>query len=110
MKTPARGQTGSALISIIIVVPFLILITVVYLQLSVASLNIARKDQGQTYSQFSTDGGLDYSLEQINLNNAWTGTGGEVTLQNENNVRTTLQVTVTDNSATSKTITSVGRT
>ncbi len=105
-----NDQNGSALISLIIVVPFLILITALYMNLAVSSLQVARKDQSLTYSQFNSDAGLDYALQQINVDPTWTDTGGEIELQNENNVRTTYQVTLTVNSATSKTLTSVGRT
>lgn len=103
------SQTGSALISLIIVIPFLILITSLYMELAVASLNVARKDQTQTYSQFTSDAGLDYALQQVNVDPLWTGTAGEVELQNENNVRTTFQATLTTNNPTSKTVTSIGR-
>jgi hypothetical protein len=104
------AQSGSALISIIVVLPFLILITSIYMQLAVSSLTVARKDQSQTFSQFTTDAGIDLALQYVNQDPAWTGTGGEVVLQNENNVRTTYDVTVVQNNPNSRTLTSVGRT
>ena len=106
---PGPDQRGSALIAMIIIFPFLILITALYMGLAVSSLKIARVDQSLTYSQFASDAGLDYGLQQINIDPTWTGTSGQVELQNENNVRTTYQLSLTVNSATSKTLTSVGR-
>lgn len=103
------NQAGSALISLIIVVPFLILITTLYMELAVSSLQVAKKDQYQTYSQFTADAGIDYAMKQISTNPAWTGTAGQVELQNENGIRTTYQLTVTTVGTTSKTITAVGR-
>lgn len=110
LTKPILNQSGSALISIIIVMPFLILITAMYMELAVSGINVARKDQGQTFSQFTTDAGVDYALQYVNQDPDWTGTGGEIELQNENNVRTTFEVTLTENSPTSRTLTSVGRT
>jgi len=106
----SNSQRGSALISLIIVVPFLILITALYMDLAVSSLQVARKDQSQTYAQLSTDAGLDFALQQVNVDPAWSNTGGQVEVQNENGVRTTYQVSLTSNSSTSRTLTSIGRT
>lgn len=110
LRPPSLSQNGSALISVIIVLPFLILITALYMELAVSSLNVARKDQGQTFSQLTTDAGIDYALQYINQDSTWAGTGGEVELQNENDVRTTFEATLVENSPTSRTLTSIGRT
>ncbi|MEK7603157.1 MAG: hypothetical protein AAB459_02865 [Patescibacteria group bacterium] len=104
------SQTGSVLISVIIVLPFLIMIAATYMSLSTTSLRLAYVDKSHTNAQFATDAGIDYGLQQINANGAWTGTGGEIELQNTSGVRTTYQLTVTDVDADSKTLTSIGRT
>jgi hypothetical protein len=104
-----QSQRGSVLISLIIVVPFLILITVSYMQLAGASFTVAQKDQSQTHAQFTADAGADIALQYVNSDSTWTGSGGQIELQNENNVRTTYQSTLTTNSSSSKTLTVIGR-
>lgn len=114
----ALSQKGSALISFIIIIPFLMLVAALYMDLAVNSLNVAFKDQGQTQSQLAADAAADFALEQINIANTWGGTAGlieadaynQVEIQNANNVRTTMEVTVADPSPTSKVITAIGRT
>ena len=105
-----KDQRGSALLTMIIVVPFLILITALYLELSVNSMNLARKDQYQTHAQLAADAGADIGIETINQNNDWVGTVGEVEMHNDGSVRTTYQVTVNNVDNDNKTMTTVGRT
>ena len=80
------------------------------MELAVSSLNVSRKDQSQTHSQFASDAGIDEALQTINQNSTWTGTAGEIVLHNENNIKTTYQVTVANNPDGTKTLTSTGRT
>ncbi len=108
--TPRSPQDGSALISMIIVLPFLILICGLFMNLAVSSLTLARKDQAQTHAQLAGDAGIDYALQIINQDTTWTSTGGEVTLHDENNVRTTYQVELIEIDADHRTLRSVGRT
>lgn len=104
------SQKGSTLLAVIIMLPFLILIIALYMDLSVASFKQARRDQYQTHSQFTTDAGTDYAVQQINDDSDWAGTPSAIELHNDGQVRTTFQVTVTNIDADTKTITSVGRT
>lgn len=117
MEKTDNSQNGSILISLIIVLPYLILITAVYLQLAVNQLSVAKKDQTMTYAQFSSDAGIDYAMQKINQDPLWAGTAadvgntaGQIEIQNENNVRTTMEVTVTTIDSDNKTMTSIGRT
>jgi hypothetical protein len=103
------NNRGSILLSLIITLPFLILITATYLSLSVDSLNIARGDQFQTHSQFTADAGIDYAIQQINQNSTWSGTGTWQDLMNSNNVLTQYNISIAD-VGDNKIITSTGRT
>src|SRR4030095_15113605 len=106
------NQKGSVLIAIILIFPFLALIAAYYMELSVASLRVAKKDQWQTHAQLATDAGIDYAVQQINIDDTWTGTGGEVTLLGASPgspARTTYEITVTD-VGVNKQLTAVGRT
>lgn len=109
LKRLLHTQIGSILLPFIIVIPFLILIVASYIDLTVNNFNLARKDQFHTDSQLAADAGADYAMGQISLDQSWAGTGGEVTLHNDSDYKTTYQVTETDNSADSKTLTSIGR-
>lgn len=104
------AQTGSVLVSVIVVMPFLIMIAATYMSLSTNSLRLAYVDKSHTNAQFATDAGIDFGLQQINSNGSWTGTGGEIELQNAAGIRTTYQLTVADVDSDSKTLTSIGRT
>lgn len=104
------SQSGSALLPFVVVVPFLILIATYFMDLAVASFKLARKDQFQTHAQFAADAGVDYALDQINQNGAWTGTGGEVNLHNDGKIRTSYDITVTDINPDSKLLSAVART
>jgi hypothetical protein len=104
-----RLQRGSALVSIIIMFPFLILLVALYMQLSVSNFNISRRDQFRTHAQFATDAGTDYAVQQIAADPDWLGTGSQIDVHNNGTVRTTFEVTVADVDADTKTITSVGR-
>jgi len=105
-----KNETGSILLPIIIIMPFLILITALYLGFSISSFKIAIGDKSRTHAQFSVDAGIDFALQEINLNSTWAGTAGEVELQNDGKIRTTYQVVVTNPTAESKVVTSIGRT
>jgi hypothetical protein len=103
------NQTGSALLSVVIMMPFLMLIIGHYMNLAVGSFNLSRRDQHRTHAQFATDAGTDLALQEINEDGTWTGTVGQIELHNDGIVRTTYQVTITDVDSDTKTITSVGR-
>lgn len=103
-------QRGSALLSMIIMLPFLILIIALYMELSVASFNHSRSDQNRTHAQFATDAGTDYAVQQINADHDWTGTASPVEVHNDGTIRTTFEIAVTDVDGDTKTITSTGKT
>src|SRR3954471_21903444 len=104
-----RSQEGQILITLIIVIPALILIVSAYLSLSTSGYRLERRDQFRTPAQMAADAGAGYGVEQVNQNNAWTGTGGEVTLQSDSTKKVTYQIAETDNSSTSKTLLITGR-
>ncbi len=104
------NQTGSILLAIILMLPFLIMIVAIFTQFSTATLQLAKIDQSHTSAQLATDAGLDYGIQQLTTDASWIGTGSEIELFNDGAVKTTYQVTVTDVSASNKTMASTGRT
>lgn len=105
-----KKQNGSALVTFIIIIPFLIFITASYMNLSVSSFKVAGRDQFHTYAQLATDAGADFGVQEVNVSAAWAGTAGEIELHNDGKIKTTYEVTVTDIDADNKVITSTGRT
>lgn len=103
-------QKGSIIISLVITMPFLILITVSYLNYSLNNYRVARKDQFHTYAQLAADAGIDYAMQQISADNTWSGTGGPITLQNDSSAKTTFETTLATVDSTTKTLTTIGRT
>lgn len=102
-------QNGSILIVFLMSMPFLILISMYYMQLALTSFQVARFDQLHTEAQLAADAGADYSIEQISLDNTWTGTNGEAPLHSDGKLRTTYTASVVSGTDT-KTITIIGKT
>lgn len=104
-----NDQQGSVLLALVLILPFLLLITAAFLQLATSSLRIAQRDQLHTHAQLATDAGIDEAMYEINQDTTWTGTGSEVELHNDGKVKTTYEVSVTDVDADNKTLTTTGR-
>jgi Tfp pilus assembly protein PilX len=62
-------------------------------------------------AQMAADAGLDAAMNKMNTTTSWTGTGGDVTLMNSGNIKTTYNVIVTDSAdPTVKTLTVTAKT
>ncbi len=105
----AESQRGSIILVFLITLPFLILLAMYYMQLSLTSFQVARFDQLHTEAQLAADAGADYAVEQISQDNTWSGTSGETTLHSDSKLRTTYFASVTGD-ATAKTVAITGRT
>lgn len=110
MSRLRRIENGSTIVALLIIMPFLILITAYFLQLATTSYRLSRGDQFQTYAQFATDAGIDYAVERVNTDNSWTGTASEIELHNDGTTRTTYLVSVTNVDDDNKTLTTTGKT
>jgi Tfp pilus assembly protein PilX len=102
-------QRGSMLLMFIIVIPFLILMAMYFMKLSLTSYQVARLDQLHTSAQLAADAGADYSVEQFSQDNTWTGTTGEITLHDDGKVKTTYQASISGDD-TAKVVAITGRT
>lgn len=96
MSMQKLNDSGAVLISVVIVLPFLIIIAFNYTRLGANNIGLARKDIFRTQTQMVADAGLDYGMQQITQNNSWLGTGSEITFDTQSNTKTTYQVTVSD--------------
>jgi len=104
-----KSQNGFVLVTMVILLPFLIAMTVAFLTLTMSSFSIAKKDQLRTNAQFSADAGVDYALFQISEDESWIGTTSPIILQESNGVKTTYEVAVSDIDSEHKLVTSIGR-
>lgn len=109
MKRVKDNQRGSIILVFLLTLPFLILIAMYYMHLSLTSFQVARFDQLHTEAQLAADAGADYAVEQISQNNNWSGTGSDVQIHDANGVRTTFSASVSGDSS-SKTIDVTGKT
>jgi hypothetical protein len=109
MKKLPNNQSGSILLLFLITLPFLILVSMYYMKLSLTSFQVARFDQLHTEAQLAADAGADYAIEAFSQDNTWNGTSGEVTLHSDSKLRTTYAVTISGDN-TSKTLSVTGRT
>lgn len=107
--TNTKHQQGMVLVSVIIILPFLIMLTVTFLSLAITSFIVVKKDQTRTYAQITADAGVDYALFEISEDENWAGTLSEVTLQSNSNLKTTYLVEVSDIDSDHKLVTSTGR-
>lgn len=100
--------TGSLLVLIVIVSALLLTIT----SSAIGNFQSSTKENTRINAQFAADSGLDQAIQEINLDDTWTGTGAQVTLMNDaaNNIRTTYEVVVTDVGTDQKNVRSIGRT
>lgn len=110
MQKFRSNQNGSVLLALILMLPFIILIAASYTALSAVSLRTAKLDQSRTHAQLAADAGIDASMQVINQDNTWLGSGSEVEVQNDGKVRTTYLTTLTNIDSNFQTLTSVGKT
>ncbi|HEX5456160.1 MAG TPA: hypothetical protein VFW77_02220 [Candidatus Saccharimonadales bacterium] len=104
-----KNSKGSILVAIIIIFPFFIAILTAYMNLAVSGFRTARSDQFRTLAQFGADAGIDKAMEQLNKDATWTGSGSEVTLQDDSTAKVTYETSVSDNGSLKKIITATGR-
>ncbi|PIZ61960.1 hypothetical protein COY17_03345 [Candidatus Saccharibacteria bacterium CG_4_10_14_0_2_um_filter_52_9] len=109
MKRQKSNQNGSIILVFLIVLPFLVLLAMYFMRLSLTSYQVARLDQLHSSAQLAADAGADYSVEKLTQDENWSGTGSEVQLHNDGKVKTTFQVSVSGD-ATAKVIAVTGRT
>ncbi len=108
-KAKSRKQDGQILVSLIIVVPALILMVGAYLVLNASNYRLSRQDQFHSMAQIAADSGADYAISQLNQDGSYSSSP-ETTLHSDSQIKTTFTESITTNSPTSKTITSIGKT
>lgn len=106
---------GAALVSVIIILPFLILIALIYTQLATNNYIVAKKEQLTTKTQLTADAGIDYGMKRLSQDVNWPGTGPDPTTDTEivfdtaDNIKKTFELRITDVSSNRKILTSIAR-
>lgn len=111
LKSDSKAANdGFILASLLITVTLVVLMGTVIAQLVVNNFQLANRDVARLQAQISADGGLDYGINQLNADNNWPGSSGEIELFNDGEVRTTFEVSVSPGSEDDeRVIQSVGR-
>ncbi len=102
-------QDGTIILIFILTLPFLILTTIYFMNLALSNYQVAIKDQLRTSAQLAADAGADYSVEQFNTDNNWSGTNGDITLRSDSSSKVTYSSTISGTS-NAKVISVTGKT
>ena len=103
-------QRGAIVPSVLLFSVFLTVVVVALLNVLSINFTISQSERSRTSAQFAADSGVDYAMREINIDSNWSSTGGELTLLNSPDVRTTYEVSVTDVDVDNKQLVSTGRT
>jgi len=102
---------GFILPVLLFTVTFVMILITVTASLSLTGYNLATREAYKVNAQLVADAGLDLAVSQINEDEDWTGTGGEVELMDSGNIRSTYETVVTTAAdGESKTVSVTGRT
>lgn len=104
-------EHGFILPVLLFTVVFVMILITVTASLSLTNHNLANREAHKVNAQLAVDAGLDVAINEINADEDWTGTTGEVEMLNTGSSRSTYQTTVTTAAdETTKTIAVIGRT
>lgn len=105
---PIKIQSGSIIVTILVVMMFLSII--IFSLISLANTNLVRSRERIMVLQslYSAESGADASIAYINQNDTYVGTNGEKIILNDTAFKTTYQTTVTTN-GNQKIINSTGK-
>jgi type II secretory pathway pseudopilin PulG len=110
MKTKEQEQgfiIGSLLVLLIVI--SVLLLTII--SAAVGNYQIALRENARVNAQFAADSGLDQALHELNQDDTYPGSSGEVEIFNNGTIRTTYETVLTDGTtARKKIIRSTGRT
>jgi len=89
-------SNGFLLVSMLITTFVIIAISVVTAQLVLNNYRISASESYRLNAQFAADAAVDHAITQINQDQDWTGTGGEIELLSNSKTRMTYESVVID--------------
>ncbi len=95
------GDRGFILPVLLAVTVFIVLAGVATIQVSLNNLRVAKTEYYRTNAQFAADAGLDAAIRSLNDDQSWVGSGSEIQLLNNGDIKTTYETTITDDSTDS---------
>jgi len=101
---PKRQQAGFILPLFLITTVLIAAIIVTVMVTATQDYRLSTRELQKVNAQFAADAGLDEGISKLNTISNWTGSGGEVTMLNTTNLRTTYQTTVTNGSSSDRKI------
>lgn len=105
-----QQQKGFVLISLLLTTLFVLAAGVATAQLATNNYRSSIVEHYRVDTQFAADAGIDKAVQEINANDSWNGTGGQVTLHDTGNYKTTYETVVTnDADPLKKLVTVTGR-
>lgn len=111
MKTSTKLQNNGFILPVLLfTVTFIMILITVTASLSLTGHNLATREAYKVNAQLASDAGLDQAVSEINEDEDWVGTAGEVELMNSNNIRSTYETTITTVDDDTKVISVTGRT
>lgn len=104
-------QQGFLLASLIISTTLIVAVAVLITTLIINNYTLAKKDVYRLNAQLAADAGADRAIAELNNDNAWTGTTGEIELYSGANYKSTYEITILAGASASEKVASViGRT
>lgn len=109
-RSSQKREHGFLLVSMLVTTFIIIAISIVTAQLVLNNYRISSGESYRLNAQFAADAAADYAITQINQDQDWAGTSGEVELLENSRERSTYEVTVSPGaSEDEKVISAVGR-
>ncbi|HET7629970.1 MAG TPA: hypothetical protein VFK03_01210 [Candidatus Saccharimonadales bacterium] len=94
MIKPSQDQNGFVMIALLIATMFVMIAGTATAALAASNYRTAKNDQYRLDTQLAADAGLDKAVYEINQDNDWAGSGGEVTLIDNGKFRSTFETNV----------------
>jgi Tfp pilus assembly protein PilX len=104
MKTN-KNQSGFIIGTLLVIMLVVSVLIITVSNTTISNFQSASKDQYRVNAQFAADAGLDYGIHNLNLDEDWVGTSGEVnfyTTTTGKSIRTTYDVDISPGSAANK--------
>ena len=97
IKSPIdKNQSGFVMPVLLFTVSFIVVLITVAASLSLSTYNLASRERFKVNAQLAADAGLDIGITELNIDSAWTGSGGEITLLDTPKLRTTYETVLID--------------
>ncbi len=105
-KKESNSQ-GFVMAVLMITVTLVMILIVSVASLAITNFNIATRETYKVNAQLTADAGIDVAINELNINNTWTDSGGEVTLLNTAKLRTTYETVLLPGASDDRKILSV---